>query len=107
MDFPETLYVEITLSGDISEIYGATKQWLLDKEFIFKKEIANKSLNALYMHKTLSRNMDVTFEVIEKGILISINDAFENTKIRGEIFTLREEVNTMIKHLRTIFTHVE
>lgn len=107
MDFPETLYVELTLSGDITEIYDATKQYLKDKEFIFKKETPNKSFNALYMHETLSRNLDVTFEAIAKGILISINDAFESPKVRGEIFTLREDVNALLDFLRSKFTQVE
>ena len=107
MDFAESLYVEFTLIGEIADIYAATKQYLEDKEFVFKKETPNKSLNALYMHKTLSRKLDVTFDTTEKGILISINDEFDDAKVRGEIFTLREDVNTMIAYLRAMFTYFE
>ena len=107
MDFPETLYVELTLSGDITEIHDATRQYLKEKKFKLKKETPNKSLNALYTHETLSRNLDVTFEAIAKGILISINDAFESPKVRGEIFTLRADVNALLELLRSKFTQVE
>ena len=107
MDFPETLYVEITLNGEIAEIYEETKQYLEKKEFIFKNETPNKLLNALYMDKKLGRNLDVTLEPTKKGILVIINDAFESSKVRGEIFTLRQDVNALVTFLKSKFTYVE
>ncbi len=107
MEFAESLYVELTLSGDIAEIYEVIKHYLEEKEFIFKEETPNTLLKALYIHETLSRNLDVTLQAVTKGILISIMDEFESAKVRGEIFTLRADVNDLIAFLRSKFTQVD
>ena len=107
MDFSESYYVELTFAGKIKEIYSKSKDWLKDNKFEAKKEEDNKSIKAFKKDKKLSRWMTITFEVTNKGILVIIDDTFESTKTRGEIFTLRADVGKLLEFLRANFTQVD
>jgi len=107
MEFKECLYVEINLAGKLEEIFEETKNWVKNKKFKIKKELTNKSLKVFLKAKELSRSMDLTFETTEKGTLVIINEEFEDAKVRGEIFTLREDVNGLVGHLQGKFESLD
>lgn len=107
MEFKECLYVEINLAGKMEDIFEETKNWIKGKKFKIKKEDVNKSLRAFLKAKELSRTMDLTFETTDKGILVIINDELEDAKVRGEIFTLREDVNGLVGYLHGKFESLD